>query len=170
MLIGELLVAQGFVTVADTELALAHQKNYGGRIGENFIAGLITKSTLDGVLRKQHELALVVLNYENSVAKAKQIHGSVHPETNRQRFYLARALIAAGNPAEAVDLAQTALAGHEAALAASILGQGNLLNWWPTPSPLSIAPYRAINQATFSLPALIDKYGYLAYFLHPRSM
>src|ERR1700751_2466469 len=104
MLIGELLVAQGLVTVAETELALARQKNHGGRIGENFIAlGLITKSKLDGVLRKQHELALVVLNYENLVAKAKRIHGSDHPETNRQRFYLARALIDVGNTAEAVD-------------------------------------------------------------------
>src|SRR5271166_1386183 len=117
MLLGELLVAQGFVTVADTEAALARQKNYGGRIGENFIAlGMITKATLEGILRKQYELASAVLNYENLLAKAQQIHGSDHPKTNRQRFYLSQALIVAGNPAEALNLAQAALAGHEAAL------------------------------------------------------
>jgi Tetratricopeptide repeat len=117
MLLGELLVAQGFVTVADTEAASARQKNYGGRIGENFIAlGLITKATLEAILRKQYELASAVLNYENLLAKAQQIHGTDHPKTNRQRFYLAQALIAAGNPAEALNLAQAALAGHEAAL------------------------------------------------------
>ena len=144
MLLGELLVAQGFVTVADTELALARQKNYGGRIGESFIAlGLIAKSTLDGVLRKQHELASAVLNYENLAAKAKQIHGSDHPETNRQRFYLARALIAAGNPAEAVDLAQTALAGHEAAL-------GGDHSWTRESAQLVADALAALNRTTSS--------------------
>ena len=116
MLLGELLVAHGFVTVAETKAALARQQNHGGRIGENFIAlGLITKTALEGILRKQYELALAVLNCENSLAKAKQVYGSDHPKTNRQRCYLPQALVATGNLAEALDLAQTAFAGHKAA-------------------------------------------------------
>lgn len=117
MQLGELLLARNLITRGALSAALARQEVSGGRIGENLIAlGLITKKTLDAALRAQYELAKAILDGEDLLAKAKRILGSSHPKTNRIRWRLAVALIAAGRPEEALSVAQTALSGHEQAL------------------------------------------------------
>jgi hypothetical protein len=114
MHLGELLLARGLVTKSDIGIAVARQEKLGGRIGENLIAmGVITKRTLDAALREQYELAKAILAAEDLLAKAKRILGSDHSKANRLRCRLAVALIAGGRPEEALNIAQTALAGHE---------------------------------------------------------
>jgi hypothetical protein len=114
MLLGELLVTQGLVTRADIDAALARQNKFGGRIGENLIAmGKITRKALDGALVKQYEVVLAILRAEDVLARSERINGHGHPQTHRQRWRLARALVAGGRLADALKLAQTALAGHE---------------------------------------------------------
>jgi hypothetical protein len=114
MHLGELLLARGLVTRIDIEVAMAHQEKFGGRIGEYLIAmGVITKKTLDAALREQYELAKAILAAEDLLAKAKRILGGNHSKTNRLRCRLAVALIAGGRPEEALNIVQTALAGHE---------------------------------------------------------
>jgi hypothetical protein len=114
MLLGELLVAQGLATHADVKTALACQELFGGRIGDHLIAlGIVTKEMLQGALRKQYEIAKAVLAAEDLLAKFERTYGSGHQLTNRQRIRLASALKAAGRLAEALSLAQTALAGHQ---------------------------------------------------------
>jgi hypothetical protein len=117
MLLGELLVAQGLARSTDIETALARQERRGGRIGENLIAlGIITRDMLEAALREQYEQVKAILGAEDLLAKSKRRNGSDHPRTDRRRCQLAGALIAAGRLTEGLNLAQTALAGHEKAL------------------------------------------------------
>jgi hypothetical protein len=117
MLLGELLVSEGLITVADMKAALQRQKVLGGRIGDSFIAlGLVDRATLEAVVRKQYELGRAILERESAVAKAKHVYGNNHQRTNRERFYLAQALLAGGDAAEALAVAKAALAGHQESL------------------------------------------------------
>lgn len=117
MLLGELLVSQGLATTADVKTALAVQELHGGRVGEHLIAmGAITREDLETALRRQYELAMVVLAREDLLSRAEKRHGADDPRTHRQRCQLARALTAAGRLGEAVEMAQRAYEGHLSAL------------------------------------------------------
>jgi energy-coupling factor transporter ATP-binding protein EcfA2 len=53
MRLGELLVAQGLVTIADIEAATAHQLSQGGRLGEILIAhGKLTEKQLNSIIHQ----------------------------------------------------------------------------------------------------------------------
>jgi hypothetical protein len=117
MLLGELLVANGLATPDEIRLALLRQQKQGGRIGENLIAlGVISRDTLNAALNEQYARVREILAREDLLARARRRFGDDHPQTHRQRCQLAQSLIAAGRPAQALELAKVALAGHEKAL------------------------------------------------------
>jgi tetratricopeptide (TPR) repeat protein len=69
-------------------------------------------SNLANLLRDQGDLEGARTYYERALATLKTI-GPKHPSTNRARRNFARLLLAAGSPADALVLAETALAGDE---------------------------------------------------------
>ncbi|HML09464.1 MAG TPA: hypothetical protein VK432_01295, partial [Stellaceae bacterium] len=117
MLLGDLLVSQGLASEDQIKLALARQERFGGRLGDNLVAlRVVTREGLEAALRLQYERAKAILAREDLLVRARHRFGPDHPETNRQRCLLAAALIAGGRPAEGLEFARTALAGHETAL------------------------------------------------------
>ncbi|MGF1626224.1 MAG: hypothetical protein ACFCVH_15180, partial [Alphaproteobacteria bacterium] len=51
MLLGESLVAHGFVTQQDIDRAVERQRSHGGRLGDNLISlNLISRDVLDAAL------------------------------------------------------------------------------------------------------------------------
>jgi len=113
MLLGELLVAEGLATETEIGTALALQERYGGRIGEHLIdIGAITRATLDAALRKQYEMARAIVIAEDRLDKALRRYGAGDPQVERLRYRVAAAFAGAGQFAEALPLAQTALDSH----------------------------------------------------------
>jgi hypothetical protein len=99
MRLGELLVVNGVVTPTDIETALERQKRLGGPIGGHLIAmGVLTEKKLWEVLP--------------GLQRWQTRHGPNHPNTYRARYSYARALLAAGRPAEALRNAEAALTGY----------------------------------------------------------
>jgi type IV pilus assembly protein PilB len=63
MKLGEMLVTKGLISPMQLEKALAHQKKYGGRIGEVLLAlGFIDETTLASFLATQTKTELVDLD------------------------------------------------------------------------------------------------------------
>jgi Tetratricopeptide repeat len=117
MRLGEILVGQGYITEAELDAALARQRREGGRLGTNLVAlGAVTVEQLLLTLRNQQEAEAAIDICERTLRSWEAIYGSHHPRTNRARYNLSRALLAAGRNAEAATHAETALEGHTIAL------------------------------------------------------
>jgi hypothetical protein len=110
MRIGEILVRQGMVTPADVEAATVRQRLRGGPLGANLIAlERLTVDQLVAVLQDQRDLATLPV-CERQLTNWEISFGPNHPNTSRARYSLARLRLAAGDPATALELGQTALA------------------------------------------------------------
>jgi len=117
MRLGEILIGQGLCTAADIEAGLNHQQQHGGRLGTSLVAlGLLTVEQLLGVLGSQQDAGAALQLCERTFHRWEGSYGSAHPNTNRARYNLARALLIAGRAADSVAHAEAALAGHTAAL------------------------------------------------------
>ena len=100
MRVGEFLVIRGLVTADQVEAALQRQREQGGgRLGGHLAAlGIMSDAELAAMLP--------------SLQRWQVIHGPNHPNRHRARYSYARALLAAGRPAESLSHAETALIGH----------------------------------------------------------
>jgi hypothetical protein len=117
MKIGDILLNQGLVTQADIDGALERQRQDGGRLGTNLVAmGVLTVDQLLTTLQNQQQIETTIDLCERTLANWESIYGQNHPNTNRARYNLARALLVAGRIADAATLAEASFAGHKAAL------------------------------------------------------
>ncbi len=115
--LGDILLGQGLITQAQLDAALARQRREGGRLGNILIAmGVLSVDQLLTTLRNQQSIAPALNACERTLESWQSIYGSMHPNTNRARYNLARTLLAAGRPAEAARLAEAAHANHASAL------------------------------------------------------
>jgi tetratricopeptide (TPR) repeat protein len=73
-------------------------------------------SNLAGLLQSHDDLAGAQPRFERAIAIRERALGCDHSVTNRDRWSLARVLLAMGHPAQALALGETALAGHDKAL------------------------------------------------------
>jgi len=113
MRLGELLIGQGLATPAEIDAAIERQKREGGRIGTHLVAmGVLTVDQLLTMLRGQHQGEVAVDLAEMTLRRLQAVSGPNHANTFRARYNLARALLAAGRPADSVEHADRALAGH----------------------------------------------------------
>ena len=126
MRLGEMLVAQGYVTQEQVDAALERQRREGGRLGANLVAqGVLTVEVLLATVKNQQEAEGATHIIRRTFESWKTIYGANHPHTNRARYNLASACLAAGNTAEAAELteaaelADAAFAAHRLALGAS---------------------------------------------------
>jgi hypothetical protein len=119
MRLGEILVAQGYVTLEQVDAALERQRRDGGRLGAILVAqGALTIELLLTTVKNQTEVDATIDLCKRTLASWQTICGANDSQTNRARYNLARAFLAAGRGAEAAELAETALAGHRATLGA----------------------------------------------------
>ena len=117
MRLGELLLRQGVVTPTDVEDALVRQRVRGGMIGANLIAlQRVTVEQLVGVLQDQRDVLTQLPRCEVALTRLEAALGRDHMNTARARYKLARPPLAAGNPAQALELARAALAAQKPAL------------------------------------------------------
>jgi hypothetical protein len=117
MRLGDLLIGQGLCTSADIEAALAHQRRHGGRLGTSLVAlGVLTVEQLLDTLRSQQEVGAALQLCARTLQRWEGAYGANHPNTNRARYNLARALLIAGRAADSMVHAEAAFAGHIAAL------------------------------------------------------
>ena len=115
MRLGELLVGQGLLAPENLEAALQRQKEQGGRLGTHLVAmGFMTVDKLLVALRGQQEVDATLAMCARTLQRWLSMNGPSHPNTHRARYSYARALLAAGQSAEAVKHAEAALAGHRA--------------------------------------------------------
>ncbi len=151
MRLGEMAVSRGLATAAEIDTALHHQQAEGGRLGSHLIAmGVLTSDQLFSLLREQHEIQVTLPFCETSVSRWEKEFGTDHPSTGRMRCNLARVLLAAGRPADALTQGRAALAAHK-----TVLGSGhpwtiesarvttealNALNHHPAMAPVRAPP------------------------------
>jgi hypothetical protein len=115
MKIGEIFVTLGQLSARDLERALKRQEQHGGKIGENLVAmGLVTPMQLTSALRLQREVETALPACERTLAKLESGFGPMHPNTAHARCNLARLLVLAGRPAEALPHGRAALAARHA--------------------------------------------------------
>lgn len=113
MRLGEILIRQGHITQADLDAALARQSREGGRLGTTLVVlGMLTVEQLLTTLRNQQEAEAAIDICQRTLRSWETIYGTHHPNTNRARYNLSRALLAAGRNAEAASHAEVALDGH----------------------------------------------------------
>ncbi|HVC52864.1 MAG TPA: tetratricopeptide repeat protein [Stellaceae bacterium] len=143
--LGEILIRQGYITQANLDAALARQSREGGRLGTNLVAlGILTVPQLLWTLRNQQEVEAAIEICQRTLSSWETIYGAGHPTTNRARYNLSRALLAAGRNAEAATHAETALEGHR-----TMLGRDH--EWTQESARVAAAARRAVARGAVSV-------------------
>ncbi|MBV9521565.1 MAG: tetratricopeptide repeat protein [Alphaproteobacteria bacterium] len=116
MRLGELLIGQGLATHEDIAAALERQQRHGGRLGSCLVAmGVIRVDQLVTILRSQQEAEAALGLCQRALHRSQLSFGREHPNTFRAHYNLGRALLAAGQAAEAATHAEAAHSGHHQA-------------------------------------------------------
>lgn len=117
MRLGEMLIGQGLCSQADIDAALDYQRRNGGRLGTCLVAlGALTIDQLVARLREQQRVESALDLCEHMLRGWERAYGTAHPNTNRARYNLARALMLAGRATDSLPHADAAFAGHIATL------------------------------------------------------
>jgi hypothetical protein len=119
MRLGDLLIGQGLATPEEVAAALERQKLHGGRLGSCFVAmGVLRIEQLLAVLRSQQAADAALGLCQRALHRSQLSFGLTHPNTHRAHYNLGRALLAAGQAAEATTHAEAAHSGHHQAFGA----------------------------------------------------
>jgi hypothetical protein len=110
MQLGELLLRLRQVTPGNLKIALTRQQQKGGHLGTILVRiGAITNEQLFAALQSQRETR--VHEMEGVLERHQAGHGPAHRSTDRAHYELARALLDAGRPADAMPHAKAAFDG-----------------------------------------------------------
>lgn len=110
MQLGEVLLRLQQVTPGNLKFALARQQQKGGHLGTILVKiGAISNEQLFAALQSQRETR--VLEMENALERMQGGHGKGNRNADRAHYELARALLDAGRPADAMPHAKAAFDG-----------------------------------------------------------